>query len=124
MKLYHRDVFLPTSVRKQFTKMKGDSYTVHHFVYSEHAKYAGNSDRYGRIELTERLVLDTMELIEVEHDGNKIVKVVIREVGQEKNRVWAIIPMGRGQWLVKTVWINIASDSHKTLNVAPYEKQK
>jgi hypothetical protein len=124
MKMYHRDVFMPRGIRKQFTQLKCDASTVHYFEYSQHAKNAAQNDRFGQIELTSRLTLDTMELIEVEHDGNKIVKVVIREVGQEKNRVWAIIPTGRGKWLVKTVWINLANDKHRTLNVTPYEQKK
>ena len=65
--------------------------------------------------------MDTCEVIEVEHNGNKCTKVVVREVGTEINRVFVLIPE-RGLAIVKTVWYNVASDNHQTLKRWLYEQ--
>lgn len=122
MSLYHKDVFLPRRIRESFLQLTRNGHGIQTLVASRHAENAAKTDRYGVIDLPSQMTFDTMEIVEIEHDGNKCVKAVIREVGQEKNRVFVLMPICLGQWLVKTVWWNLASDNHRTLNRSVYAK--
>lgn len=113
--LYHKDVFLPRRIRVSVPT------GIQRLNYSQHARNAAMNDRYGVIPLTDRIDFGTMEIVEVEHDGRKLLKTVLRENGQEKNRVFVVVPIPNG-WLVKTVWYNLASDTHRTLNKSAYVK--
>lgn len=116
MPLYHKDVFLPNHVRESVPS------GIQRLNYSHHARNAAMNDRYGVIPLTDRIDFGMMEVVEVEHDG-RLQKVVLRENGQEKNRVFVVMPKPGG-WLVKTVWFNLASDRHRTLRRELYEQRR
>lgn len=113
--LYHKDVFMPRRVRESFLQLTRNGHGIQTLVASNHARNAAKNDRFGVIDLPSQISFDTMEIIEIEHDGKKCLKAVIRENGQEKNRVLVVCPIALGQWLVKTVWINLADDNHRTL---------
>jgi hypothetical protein len=116
MGLFHKDVFMPKRVRGSVPN------SIIRVKYSRHAENAAKNDRYGVIPLTPTLNIGTMEIVEVEHyDRGGLVKFVAREVGQEKNRVLVVMRAETG-WLVKTVWYNLASDNHSTLNRSLYER--
>ena len=117
MHLYHKDVFLPRRIRVSVPS------GIQKLQYSPHAINAAKSDRYGVIPLTDTVDFGTLEIVEVEHNGRQLVKAVLRENGQEKNRVLVVMPI-RGEWLVKTVWFNLANDKHRTLNRGVYEQRR
>lgn len=123
MPLYHRDVFMPRRIRESFLQLTRNGHGIQVLIASCHAENAAKNDRYGVIDLPSQMTFDTMEIIEIEHDGKKCVKAVIREVGQEKNIVFVVMPICLGQWLIKTVWYNLASDKHHTLKRHLYTTQ-
>lgn len=70
--------------------------------------------------MTATLDISTMEIVEVEHyERGGLLKFVVREIGQDKNRV-IVVQRTISGWLVKTVWYNLATDQHSTLNRGLY----
>lgn len=120
--LYHKDVFMPRRIRESFLQLTRGRES-HWLRHTKHAIKAANSDRYGVIQLPPVISFNGMEIIEIEHDGKKCVKAVVREVGQEKNRVFVVVPETLGLWTLKTVWYNLASDKHSTLKRHLYVSQ-
>lgn len=91
--------------------------------YSHHARRAANDDRYGAIELPEFLDSRFAMLIEAEAENGPngpnslVVKQVWRiRLDDRRDLVLAIQRDG----LVRTVWINLKSDTHNTLNRKKY----
>lgn len=109
--LFHKDVFMPTSAKAPvFTgKLK----------YSQHAIGASLSDRFGTFELPKTFSPESAELIESEiaDDGTTVIKQVWRQALDEKRDLVLVITHAG---LVKTVWINLRSDKHRTLQVSKY----
>lgn len=109
--LFHKDVFMPPSAKSPvFAGM---------LKYSHHAIGASLTDRFGTFELPKTFSPEQAELIESEiaDDGVTVIKQVWRQALDEKrDLVLAITREGR----VKTVWINLRSDKHRTLQVHKY----
>jgi hypothetical protein len=86
-------------------------------IYSRHAQQAALNDRYGHINLPTVLNPMHAELIEVEMSGGAPVKAVFRlPLDDRRDICLVVLPSG----LVKTVWVNLASDAHKTLDASKY----
>jgi len=112
--LFHSDVFMPARYKQPI--FEGE------LKYGSHAKGAGKSDRYGSIELPRVFDATKAQLIEVEYDESedKIVKQVWRQPLDEARDVILVInPDG----FVRTVWINMRKDKHRTLNAARYVRR-
>jgi hypothetical protein len=109
--LFHKDVFMPPSAKSPVFEGK--------LKYSFHAIKASQSDRFGDITLPEMFSVANAELIESElsDDGKVVLKQVWRQALDDKRDLVLVITRdGR----VKTVWINLRSDKHRTLQVDKY----
>ena len=113
MPLYHADIYIPSHLN-----LPRGPWALY---YTEHAKRAAKSDRYGTITLMPYLLLSKCELIEVETDGEKVIKLLYRTQYDAKLDVcFAVIPEN-GFFRVKTLWLNQRSDKHRTLNRSKYD---
>jgi hypothetical protein len=129
--LYHADIGFP----KNFVPPKGR----YQLEYSRHALEASLDDRYGKIPKLTTLSVDHMKIIELGVQNGKISKILYRgtlaciECHQNKlpqgncphpkrDMCIVVIPKPNQPWYVKTVWINLQSDKHKTLDESKYEK--
>ena len=111
MNLYHTDLGLPKGFALPDTRVP--------LMWTEHAKKARTSDRYGVIPMVETLPLASFSVIEVAMTGKRVEKVVVRgSFTKDLDAVFVLIP---GEvWKVKTVWINKKNDTHKTLDRSKY----
>lgn len=85
-------------------------------TYSNHAIEAASNDRFGIVYNMPRTLRD-FQLVEVSTEELKFVVRV--KLDSQRDLCLVLIPRGRG-WLVKTVWINLASDKHRTLQRNKY----
>lgn len=109
--LFHKDVGMPRSVATPI-------YTGV-LRYGHHARAEAKKDRYGEIKLPEKINFDVAVLIEAEYDSDleRCVKQVWRQPLDERRDIVIVInPDG----FVKTVWINLRSDKHRTLRRENY----
>ncbi len=107
--LFHKEVHLPTSLAAPVFEGR--------LRYSAHARAEADNDRYGKITLPDVFNVAGAELIEVEaalqDNQPRIVKQLWRmPLDAERDIVLSVMPDG----LVKTVWVNLKSDKHRTLN--------
>jgi hypothetical protein len=112
--LFHTDVFMPQRYRQPVFEGV--------LRYGPHAKNARQSDRFGSFDLPRVFCAANAQLIEVEYDEqkDKIVKQVWRQqLDDRRDIVLVICPNG----FVRTAWINLRSDKHKTLNAARYVRR-
>lgn len=93
--------------------------------YTNHARAAAVGDRYGNLTQLLPATLDptTAQTVEVETENGVVVKVVYRiATGTDLDLVLAVgYAPGRINY-VRTVWANLASDTHTTLNPTRYGK--
>lgn len=115
--LYHVEVFWPGIIKRQLPT------NTAMLVATEHAKNAARNDRYGIIPLPKMVNFGGVQFIEAEIDEKRtLTKIVIRiPHSADKDIVMALMPI-KGGWLIKTVWYNLNSDNHKTLNKSRYVK--
>jgi hypothetical protein len=109
--LFHKDVFMPASAKSPVYEGK--------LKYSFHAIRASQNDRFGNIPLPESFTVANAELIESElsDDGSVALKQVWRQpLDDKRDLVMAITREGT----VKTVWVNLKSDKHRTLQADKY----
>jgi hypothetical protein len=130
--LYHSELGFPQHFKPPTGRKK--------LEYSRHALEASMDDRYGKIPKLTTLSVDHMKIIELGVQNNKISKILYRgtlsciDCHQNKlpqadcphpkrDMCIVVIPRpGDQPWYVKTVWINLQSDKHKTLDETKYEK--
>lgn len=111
--LFHTEVFVPNRLRKPCFEGR--------LKYRPHALEESQLDRYGHIALPEFFEADKAKLIEVElgDDCETVLKQVWRQsLDAVRDLVLVITPSG----FVKTVWVNLKSDKHRTLNRGRYVK--
>lgn len=90
--------------------------------YSMHAERAARSDRYGNISLPQDLDTNSAQVIEVEMRGRFTLKVVYRvKYNESADLVLVVLPENG---MVKTVWLNLNSDLHRTLDASKYVNLK
>lgn len=110
--LYHTNLGLPVKADKlKIGEIK--------LEYSIHAKQAALNDKYGQIKLPEVLNTNKSECIEVEILCGRINKLVFRT--NYTNCLDLIIVLG-SSGTVKTVWLNLKTDTHKTLDRTKYQR--
>lgn len=113
--LYHPKVFMPAWFKAPQERVA--------LKWSNHAVRAGMNDRYGVIPVFKTLPLSQFEVVEIAAANNECTKLVVRgRFDNERDVVFVLIPPfepGR-PYFVKTVWFNLNSDQHKTLDRSKY----
>jgi len=105
--LYHRDIFLP--IRLGFAA----------FVkYSAHARQAAQDDRYGALTLPAVISTQEADVIEVEVANGKPHKAVLRMRHDDERDLCVVVLLDT--CVVKTVWCNLRTDTHGTLDRTKY----
>ena len=113
MPLYHKDVYMPTGLKLPTGTML--------LEYGGHARREAFEDRYGKIDLPTAIDFSQFEVIEVETQGKNVTKVLYRgTLDSRRDLCIVIIPKRR---FVKTVWVNLKSDKHRTLDTTKYDKE-
>ena len=122
--LYHADLFIPDWFTMPTERAM--------LSYTRHALYATNNDRYGAIPVFESIPLCQFTLIELGVKNGKpnqfgitakreVSKIVVRgKFDEDRDVVFVLIPEGEGRYTVKTVWMNMRTDTHNTLNKNRY----
>lgn len=114
IKKYHFEIGLP----KGFNGAMG----VIPLEYTKHALEAAENDRYGKIKLPKEIDTNRAKVIEVEMRGREVLKVLYRvKCTKGLDLLVACMPMS-DCFKVRTVWLNLASDAHGTLDASKYEK--
>lgn len=108
--LYHYEIYIPEYMKAPCFEGL--------LIYTRHAIAEAQSDKYGLVQLPERFCAAEATLIEVEVDnlGLVIKQVWRRPYDQHRDLILVIMNTG----VVRTVWFNKKTDTHKTLNVARY----
>lgn len=111
--LFHKDIRLPKNWRLPNVQVDLD--------WTRHAYRAAATDRYGVMDPYPVLDLEVCDTIEVELEGSKVKKLVLRaQWNDDLDAIYVVIPNGRNPWTVKTVWFNMRNDLHKTLDRSKY----
>ena len=115
MGLYHAEVYMPASVLNLVPTGIVEPF------YSGHAVKAANDDRYGKAVLDIQIDLKSAKLIEVEVENGKLVKYVVRcNYDAARDIIYVLCPRPRRMAFVKTVWFNLKTDKHRTLDKNKY----
>lgn len=105
--LYHRDVWMPFTL--SFATM---------LRYSRHALTEAARDRYGSLSLPQTIGTHEADVIEVEVKNGKPYKALLRREHDAKRDICLVVLLEDG--FVKTVWCNLRTDAHKTLDRSKY----
>lgn len=113
--LFHYELGFPKNAKLRFGTLK--------LLWSQHALRECQADRYGIINPPQTLDTDSAQIIEAElkprdHGRLWTEKVVYRIPYTDKKDMVIVVIPSRG--LVKTVWINVRDDLHKTLDASKY----
>lgn len=109
MPLYHKDIGFPKKMRLK---------PVEGLIPSAHALRERDSDRYGAFEIPTSFDPETWTVIEIEVANGALNKVVARKpIDDKRDVVMVFLPLTK---LIKTLWINESSDTHKTLDKSNY----
>ncbi|KVP97788.1 hypothetical protein WJ96_04260 [Burkholderia ubonensis] len=111
-KLYHKDVYAPDVIFR--------SPGVVRLRYSRHAQYAACDDRYGDLSryLTPYMDFDEAEIVEVELDVEGQISKRVARFQVDEDLVLVVVAQTDG--FVRTVWGNLISDRHSTLDRRKY----
>jgi hypothetical protein len=112
--LYHREIFMPAQVAEQFDRRSFE------LQLTRHAKDAARRDRYGFILIPRKIVVQASQIVEAEIVSGEVVKVVVRQpYDQTRDLILVLSPDGK-RARVRTVWFNLATDTHATLRAELY----
>lgn len=109
--LYHTDICMPEHLRKPIFEGM--------LTYGFHAKSESAQDKYGSIQLPKYFDSKKAKLIETEWDpvSRRILKQVWRQRLDDKRDL--VLVIGE-KGFVRTVWCNLLTDKHRTLNPSKY----
>ena len=112
---YHKDIYLPDDLN-----LPRGFQPVISLRYGDHAREEAMKEKYGILNLPKRIDLRTVDMFEVATAPGSMVinKVCIRMPHDEQKDIIIVISLPSG--FVKTVWANLKSDKHKTLNASNY----
>lgn len=116
--LYHVKLGLPSGAVGAFLG-------VFSIQLSDHARRACQNDRYGVIDLVsgDNFEVCVADVVEIEIQAGAPVKAVVRAPYDDKRDiVLTLNPPQNGQSFVRTVWFNLKSDAHRTLDRSKYIK--
>lgn len=111
--LYHKDIGFPEDIHLP----RGFS-PVMDLNYGSHARMEAMQDRYGEIRLPHRIDVRKGQTIEIGVTGKEVTKMVLR-FSYDETRDIIIVLMPKTHF-VKTVWFNLKTDQHKTLDHSKY----
>lgn len=115
MQTFHADVFFPAQILRLVPR------GIIGLIFTEHAQRAARNDRYGQFELPFCLDMREARLIEASFGTNgKLVKFVVRIKHTINHDMVLVVAKDRGNYILKTVWLNSASDKHNTLDASKY----
>lgn len=122
--LYHKQIGLPVGATLPWTTHEIE------LVYSEHARQEAQSDRYANMPFYSSMEFAEHEVIEVEVQDQQPVKAVLRIPCEDHPGLDMVLvllapehrPGNNPKSVVKTVWFNRRSDSHKTLRRHLYQQ--
>lgn len=112
-RLYHKDIGFPDDVNLP----RGFSPVVQ-LRYGGHAREESLVDRYGELKLPRAIDVRKGEIFEIGVTGTTVTKMAVRLSYDEKKDIVIVFIPSTG--FVKTVWANLKTDQHKTLNRARY----
>lgn len=113
MDLYHSSIRLPEGFTAPSQRVSID--------YGSHARSEAFADRYGKIALPATIPLSMFEVIEVGIEGGRVKKILFRgHIDSTRDLCIVLIPNANGPWFCKTVWVNLRSDLHRTLDRSKY----
>lgn len=112
--LYHAEVYLPDNIKSMLPH--GPKSVVH----TQHAKDAARHDRYGYVSLPDVIDFDSLNIFEVEICGKTLCKVVGRKSLDNLHDICYVIGIDGRRHFIKTVWLNLKTDKHRTLNRSKY----
>lgn len=112
---YHKDIGFPDDL--VLPRGFGADITLR---YGDHAREEAMKEKYGILQLPKRLDLRKVDMFEVATDpGQKVVKkICVRMPHDDEKDIVIVISIPSG--MVRTVWANLKSDKHKTLNRSNY----
>ena len=91
--------------------------------YGNHAQSEADVDRYGRAELFGEAEFEAADVVEVEVAQGQPVKAVLRfPYDDDKDLVMVLQRPERSVSFVRTVWFNLVSDKHRSLDHSKYRK--
>lgn len=114
-RLYHFEVTLPEGFSAPQQRVRVN--------YGAHARKEAFQDRYGKIQLPNFITLRRFQVIEVGMIGDKVSKILFRgRLDETRDLCIVLIPgVDNKPWFCKTCWINLRTDTHKTLDRSKYE---
>src|ERR1700759_1712875 len=89
--------------------------------YSNHSLQAAKDDRYGIIKLPETVTFSQRNIIEVETSNDIDVDKVLVRIPYNKELDLCLVILLKTN-IVKSLWANLKTDTHKTLNKQKYNK--
>lgn len=112
---YHKDIGFPPDL----TLPRGFN-PVLDLKYGSHAREEAMAEKYGILQLPRRIDIRKTEIFEVatRRGSNIIQKICVRMAHDDKKDIVIVIMVPQG--FVKTVWANLKTDTHRTLNRANY----
>jgi len=111
--LYHSEIFLPDWFTAPTRRVR--------VSYGSHAKREALIDRYGTIALPAFVNLKRFRVIEVGVINGRVSKILFRgRLDDTRDLCIVLIPKGDRPWRCKTVWTNVRSDLHRTLDASRY----
>jgi hypothetical protein len=111
MDLYHADIVLPAGFVAPTARVE--------LAWTAHADSARKDDRYGEIPRFKTATLGRLQVIEVGMSGKRIDKILFRGRLDDTRDVCMVLIPGK-RWTVKTVWQNLRTDTHHTLDRSKY----
>ena len=109
--LFHSEVFIPAAAANPIFEGR--------LTYGYHARNEALSDRYGEIPLPSHFFAEGAKLIEAEFCTQRLrlTKQVWRQPLDDYRDLALVLSTGG---FVRTVWVNVRSDTHKSLNKSKY----
>jgi len=109
-KLYHKELGFPSKLRFPTGRIV--------LEYTRHALEEAQKDRYGTIKLPRAIEMSACEVIEAEVVNGALNKILVRApLDEERDICIALLPQS---CKVKTVWVNVRADCHRTLDKSKY----
>lgn len=114
-RLYHTEIVLPEGFQKPVGRVR--------VSYGKHARKEAFQDRYGRIKLPSFINFRNFRVIEVGMMEDKVSKILFRgALDETRDLCIVLMPTNmEGVWFAKTCWINLRTDTHKSLDTSRYE---
>jgi hypothetical protein len=110
--LFHADVWFPPQLQAFMPKASIK------LIWSKHAIAALWNDRYGICQAPLFVHPKESRAVEVEFDGKKVIKVLYRTRYDNTRDLCIVVMPETG--VVKTAWVNLVCDTHKTLDSSKY----